>query len=110
MAETVKILAQALSKDAMTLLYAAPANGSAVISTFVACNIKGSATAFDMAVTQASATSVGSANYLYKTSALATNTTLMSTVGMTLGPGEKMYAKSTTSSDVAFTVFGVERT
>lgn len=110
MAETVKILAQALSKDAMTLLYAAPANGSAVISTFVACNISGAGTTFDLAATQASATAPASANYLYKDSALALAETLMATAGITLGAGEKLYALSDVAGDVAFTVFGVERT
>lgn len=110
MAETVKILAQALSKDAMTLLYAAPANGSAVISTFVACNISGSNDDFDLAATQAGATAPASANYLYKDSALATTETLMATAGITLGSGEKLYARSGTAGQIAFTVFGVERT
>lgn len=110
MAETVKILAQALSKDAMTLLYAAPANGSAVISTFVACNVSASADTFDLAATQASVTAPASANYLYKGSALAIAETLMATAGMTLGPGEKLYAKSGTAGRISFTVFGVERT
>lgn len=110
MAEKTKILAQALSKSVETLLYAAPANGSAVISTIVACNITGSGVTFNLAATQATVTAPDSANYLYKASSLAAHVTLMATAGITLGPGEKLYARSATGGDVAFTVFGSERT
>lgn len=109
MAEKTKILAQALSKSVETLLYAAPANGSAVISTFVACNITGAAVTFNLSATQATATAPASANYLYKSSPLSANVTLMATAGITLGPGEKLYARSASGGDVAFTVFGSER-
>lgn len=108
MAESTKILAQATSKSAITLLYKAPSNGSAVISTFVACNT-GTAATFRMACAQAGYSSVFLGNYIYYDESLAANETLMATAGITLGPGEKIYAMASTTT-VSFTLFGVERT
>lgn len=108
MAETRKILGQSKPNAAtLTDLYTVPASTQVVGSSIVICN-QGAATTFRISVAIAGAADTP-AQYLAYDVAIAANTTVIFTIGITLGATDKVRVYNTLAN-CSFNLFGVEIT
>lgn len=108
MADTLKVLAQAIpASGVLTDIYTVPGATSTAISSIVVCN-EGSATSFRISIAVAGATD-DPKQYLYYDVKLATKDTFIATVGVTLAATAVVRASSA-SGLIAFSIFGVEVT
>lgn len=89
-----------------TALYAVPSGKESVASTLVVAN-RGSADTFRIRVAIADATEA-SKQYIAYDVAIAANSTIPFTIGMTLAATDKVYAGSN-GGNCSFTLFGDER-
>lgn len=91
----------------LTDLYTVPAATQAVCSTLAVCN-QSTATAFRVSVAVAGAVD-DAKQYLFYDAAIAANSTVTITIGMTLGATDvvRVYA---TLATLSFNLFGVELT
>lgn len=108
MASSYKILGQSRPADTnVAVLYTVPAGGQAVVSNIAIANVTTSNKTFDVYVLKSSGTASEDTAIAFGTTVLANSTTML-TVGLTLGPGEKIAIKSGTASAVTFTASGLE--
>lgn len=108
MAETYKILGQSNPVAAtLTDLYTVPAVTSTIVSTIVICN-RGAATAFRISVAIAGAADA-LPQYLFYDVAIAANSTITATLGVTLATTDKVRVYATLAT-LSFNLFGTEIT
>lgn len=96
------------SSVTLTTLYTVPADTQAVISTLVFCNLAASPAQVRVAIRVAGA-AISNKQYLYYGLLLAGNDTFTATLGITLNAGDIVSVYATTGN-IAFNLFGVERT
>lgn len=108
MAEIYKILAQVAPAAGIGNYFATVPNSKAwVISTVVVCNT-GAATTFRLNAVYAGNGAAYQYNTLYYDTAIAANTTLNITIGITLSNADQLYCYSAAGT-LAFSVFGVQK-
>lgn len=109
MAQTYKVLGQvAPSAATLTTLYTVPASTSTVVSSITVSNSSAVATTFRLSI-QVAAAADNAKQYIAYDNAIAGNTTVSFTIGLTLATTDvvKCYA---TLATVAFNIFGSEIT
>lgn len=108
MAEALKILGQLAPADAnLTDLYTVPALTMTTISSITVCNRSASLTNFRISVAvngELDATK----QYLFYDQEVDANSSFVVTIGITLGPGDKIRARAATGNTLTFNVFGIE--
>ena len=108
MAEALKILGQLAPSDTnLADLYTVPALTMATISSITVCNRSTSLTSFRISVAyngELDATK----QYIFYDQELDANSTFTVTIGITLGPGDKLRVRTATANVLTFNVFGIE--
>jgi hypothetical protein len=108
MSEQLKILGQAAPANTnLTDIYTVPAQTMATISTITVCNLSASLTNFRISVA-ANGELDSIKQYLFYDQEIDTKTTFAVTIGITLGPGDKIRAKAATGNTLTFNIFGIE--
>jgi hypothetical protein len=107
MATTYKVLGQsAPAATTATDLYTVPAATSSVISTLAVCNRGTSTGTYRIAVRPAGAT-LANQHYIVYDTALAPNTSVVLTLGLTLAATDKV-AIYASSANFSFSIYGTE--
>ena len=107
MVSTYKVLAQVNpAATTLTTLYTVPGSTSTTISSLVICNLGSTATTFRVSI-QIAAAADDPKQYIYYDLPIVGKDTFVFTGGITLAATDvvKIYAGTT---DLAFTIFGVE--
>lgn len=108
MAQEHKILGQqAPANTNSTVLYTVPGSTDTIVSTLTVSNLTSGEVAFDVAAIP-SGDSLSNKHYIYFNIACPGRDTFTSTLGFTLGAGDKIEVKDRTGSSLAFGLFGVE--
>ena len=109
MADAMRVLGQAApAATTDTGLYTVPAATSAVVSTITVCNRDPAAATFRVAVRPAGA-ALANAHYIYYDAPLAGNSTMASTIGITLATTDVVTVRAS-SANLSFSLFGTEVT
>jgi hypothetical protein len=109
MAETLKVLGQAApAATTLTALYTVPSGKSTAASTLVVCNQNNTKIAFRISVAVGGAADAPQ-QYLYYDAGLFGNSSVIATMGISLGSGDIVRVQSDTAN-VSFNLFGVEET
>ena len=108
MAEALKILGQLAPADTnLADLYTVPALTMATISSITVCNRSTSLTSFRISVAVANELDA-TKQYLFYDQELDANSTFTITIGITLGPTDKIRVRTATANVLTFNVFGIE--
>jgi hypothetical protein len=108
MAEALKILGQLAPTDTnLTDLYTVPAVTMATISSITVCNRDSAVRTFRLSVA-VNGLLDDVKQYIFYDQELDANSTFTITIGITLGPGDKMRVKASAANALSFNVFGIE--
>ena len=111
MADAFKVLGQiAPPATTHTALYSVPANKSASATTLAVCNRSATTTSqfrISVAVANEGAGTPVAKQYIYYAIDVPARDTFVATIGITLATTDVVYAYSS-STDLSFTLFGVE--
>lgn len=108
MAEALKILGQlAPASTNLSDLYTVPALTMATISSITVCNITSTLTNFRISVAVNGELDANK-QYIFYDQELDAKSTFTVTIGITLGPGDKIRVRAGTASALTFNVFGIE--
>ena len=107
MAEFLTRIASASVAAANTdeTIYTVPADKAVVLSSIVVCNTDSSGIAFKIAMVSDDTTPPNQSDYLFSGVALAANTTVTYTLGITLSEGYRIHIEDD-SARVAYNFFG----
>lgn len=108
MAEALGILGQIAPADTnLTDLYSVPSGTMATISSITVCNRSTSLTNFRISVAKANELDA-TKQYIFYDQELDANSTFTVTIGITLGPTDKIRVRTATANVLTFNIFGIE--
>lgn len=109
MGEAIKILAQADLGTSLADIYTVPALTSVVISSIVIANRASVTRTFTLKAAPLGAADAAQ-HHVYAAVSIPKNNTFVSTIGMTLGAGDKLRGLADATGAVSITLFGTEYT